>query len=311
MDAVVQVDGLRKSFGDREVLGGIHLEVSAGTIFGLLGPNGAGKTTLVRVLATLLPFDDGRVRVCGYDVVREAPGVRRSIGLSGQYASVDEVLSGRENLCLLGCLAHLDRAGARRRASQLLCQFDLADAADQRVGTYSGGMRRRLDLAASLIADPPVIILDEPTTGLDPRSRKTLWETIRAMAIKGTTILLTTQYLDEADALADEIAVLDHGRIVTRGTPRQLKHQTGSERLSVQLREPNDLGAAARLLRPASIDRQAGTLTIPLLGPEGLRAALNALFDANIGVARLQISLPTLDDVFFATTSHTDAARSR
>jgi ABC-2 type transport system ATP-binding protein len=310
MDMAVQVDGLRKSFGDAEILQGIDLAIPHGTIFGLLGPNGAGKTTLIRILATLLPFDEGRVRVNGYDVAGEPAGVRRTIGLTGQYASVDELLTGRENLLLLGRLAHLDRASARRRTVELLEQFDLSDAADQRTRTYSGGMRRRLDLAASLLAAPPVVIFDEPTTGLDPRSRKALWEIIRRLASQGTTVLLTTQYLEEADALADEIAVLDHGVVVTRGTPRQLKAQVGTDRLRVQLRHAVDLGRAARLLHTSSVDRQTHTLTIPLAGPDGLRSALNALFDAGIELEHLQLSPPTLDDVFFATTSHSRAEPS-
>jgi ABC-2 type transport system ATP-binding protein len=300
----VRIEGLRKSFGDRAVLLGIDLAIPHGTIFGLLGPNGAGKTTLVRILATLLPFDAGRVRVNGYDVAGEAAGVRRTIGLAGQYASVDELLSGRENLLLLGRLAHLDGASARRRAVELLEQFDLSETADRRVSTYSGGMRRRLDLAASLIAAPPVIFLDEPTTGLDPRSRRALWGIVRGLADHGATILLTTQYLEEADALADEIAVLDHGQIVTRGTPPQLKAQVGTERLSVQLRGSADLSRAARLLHTPSIDRETRTLTVPLAGPNDLRSTLNTLFDADIELAHLQVTQPTLDDVFFAITSH-------
>jgi ABC-2 type transport system ATP-binding protein len=307
MDVAVRVDGLRKRFGARAVLEGIDLAIPRGTIFGLLGPNGAGKTTLVRILATLLPFDAGRVRVNGYDVAGEAADVRRTIGLAGQYASVDELLTGRENLLLLGRLAHLDRASARRRADELLEQFDLSDAAHRRVSTYSGGERRRLDLAASLLAAPPVIFLDEPTTGLDPRSRRILWDVVRELASQEATVLLTTQYLDEADALAAEIAVLDHGRIVTRGTPRQLKAQVGTERLAVQLRHAADLGRAARMLHAASIDRQARTLTLPLAGPDDLRVTLNTLFDADIELERLQVSHPTLDDVFFATTSHAGA----
>jgi ABC-2 type transport system ATP-binding protein len=303
----VRVDGLRKSFGDRAVLQGIDLTIPHGTILGLLGPNGAGKTTLVRILATLLPFDAGLVRVNGYDVAGEAAGVRRTIGLTGQYASVDELLTGRENLVLLARLAHLDRASARPRAVELLEQFALSDAADRRVSTYSGGMRRRLDLAASLIAAPPVLFLDEPTTGLDPRSRRTLWDIIRGLADHGVTILLTTQYLEEADALADEIAVLDHGRIVTRGTPRQLKAQVGTERLSIQLRDAAGLGRAARLLRAASVDAQTRTLAVPLAGPDDLRSTLNLLHEADIALERLQVSQPTLDDVFFATTSHAHA----
>ena len=311
MDLAVRVEGLRKRFGDREVLEGIDLAITRGTIFGLLGPNGAGKTTLVRILATLLSFDAGRVGVNGYDVAGEATGVRRTIGLAGQYASVDGLLTGRENLLLLGRLAHLNRASVRRRADELLDQFDLSQVADHRVSTYSGGMRRRLDLAAALIAAPPVLFLDEPTTGLDPRSRKILWDSIRRLASEGVTILLTTQHLDEADALADEIALLDHGRIVTRGTPRQLKTQVGTERLTAHLREDADLDHAARIFRAASIDPQARTLIVPLSGPDDLRSTLNALFDAGVRLERAQVSVPTLEDVFFATTSDPHAGTSR
>jgi ABC-2 type transport system ATP-binding protein len=311
MEEAVRVEGLRKTFGDRVVLEEIDLAISRGTVLSLLGPNGAGKTTLVRILATLLPIDAGRVRVNGHDVVGEAAAVRRTIGLTGQYASVDELLTGRENLLLVGRLAHLDRASVRRRAAELLEQFDLSDAADTRVSTYSGGMRRRLDLAASLLAAPPVLFLDEPTTGLDPRSRRTLWDVIRVLTSQGVAILLTTQYLEEADALADEIAVLDRGRTVTRGTPRQLKAQVGTERLSVQLRDAADLDRAAGILHIASVDQQARTLTIPLAGPDELRSTLNTLSDAGIGLERTQVSLPTLEDVFFATTTHPHAGTSR
>jgi ABC-2 type transport system ATP-binding protein len=304
VEEAVQLEGVRKIFGDRAVLDGIDLAISRGTIFGLLGLNGAGKTTLVRILATLLPFDAGRVRVNGYDVVGEAAAVRRTIGVTGQYASVDELLTGRENLLLLGRLAHLDRASTRRRTAELLEQLDLEDTAGERVGTYSGGMRRRLDLAASLIASPPVLFLDEPTTGLDPRSRRTLWDIIRGLKSAGVTILLTTQYLEEADALTDEIAVLDHGLVVTRGTPQQLKAHVGAERLTAHLRDVADLDRAARLLDTSSVDPQARTLTIPLAGPEELRSMLNTLSDAGIGLDRTQVSAPTLDDVFFAVTTN-------
>jgi ABC-2 type transport system ATP-binding protein len=311
MDAMVQVDGLWKAFGGQAVLQGIDLAIPRGTIFGLLGSNGAGKSTLVRILATLLPFDAGRVRVHGHDVARDAAAVRRMIGLTGQYASVDELLTGRENLLLLGRLAHLDRASARRRAAQLLERFGLGDAADRRVGTYSGGMRRRLDLAAGLIATPPVIFLDEPTTGLDPRSRRTVWEVIRGLARAGGTILLTTQYLDEADALADEIAVLDHGRVVTRGTARQLKAQVGAERLTVHLRDAADLDRTMSLLPTASVDPRTCSLTIPLAGPDDLRAILNELAEADIALDHARVGAPTLEDVFDAVTSggHRETSR--
>ncbi len=311
MDAVVQVEGLHRSFGGQPVLQGIDLDVSRGTIVGLLGPNGAGKTTFVRILATLLPFDAGQVRVCGHDVVRQAAAVRRRIGLTGQYASVDELLTGRENLRLLSRLAHLDRALIHQRIAELLERFDLTDAADERVCTYSGGMRRRLDLAASLVATPPVLFLDEPTTGLDPRSRRTLWQVIRELADDGVTVLLTTQYLEEADVLADEIAVLDHGRVMTRGTAQRLKEQIGTERLTVYLRDSADLDRAVSVLPTASIDRAERTVTLTLAGPDELRSTLNALADARIALERTQASTPTLDDVFFAVTStpHPGATR--
>jgi ABC-2 type transport system ATP-binding protein len=305
MDAGVQVEDLHKSFGDRVVLEGIDLAISCGTILGLLGPNGAGKTTLVRILATLLRFDAGRVRVGGYDVVGEVAAVRRTIGLTGQHASVDELLTGRENLLLLGRLSHLDRGRARHRVAELLGRFDLERVADRRVGTYSGGMRRRLDLAASLVGAPPVLFLDEPTTGLDPRSRRTLWDVIRGLASEGTTILLTTQHLEEADALADEIAVLDHGLVVTRGTPGQLKTRVGAERFTAHLEVAADLDRAARLLRSASLDAQARTVSVPLSGPDELRSTLNALADAGIALTGTQVTAATLDDVFLAATSET------
>ncbi len=311
MDAAVQVEDLQKSFGDRVVLDGVDLAISRGTIFGLLGPNGAGKTTLVRILATLLRFDAGRVRVDGYDVVGQAAAVRRTIGLTGQYASVDDLLTGQENLFLLGRLAHLDRGRARRRTAELLTRFDLEQVAGMRVGTYSGGMRRRLDLAASLIAAPPVVFLDEPTTGLDPRSRRNLWGVIRGLASEGTTILLTTQHLEEADALADEIAVLDHGLVVTRGTPGQLKARIGAERFTAHLEVAADLDRAARLLPTASLDAQARTVTVPLSGPDELRSALNALSEAGIALTRTQVTAPTLDDVFFAVTSTANSETRR
>jgi ABC-2 type transport system ATP-binding protein len=303
MTAMVQVDDLWKSFGDKAVLEGIDLAIPRGTILGLLGPNGAGKTTLVRILATLLPFDAGGVRIGGRDVDRDAAAVRRMVGLAGQYSSVDELLTGRENLLLFGRLAHLDRATMRRFATELLERFDLPDVADQRVSTYSGGMRRRLDLAAALIAAPPVLFLDEPTTGLDPRSRRTLWNVIRELAGDGVTILLTTQYLDEADRLADEIAVLDRGRLVTRGTSQQLKLQVGAERLELHLRDATDLDRTMAMMPTASLDPSTGAVITQLAGPEALRSTLNELADAGIELARTQVSAPTLEDVFDAATT--------
>src|SRR5688572_4375749 len=239
-EAVIQAEGIRKSFGDVQALDGIDLSAPPGTILGLLGPNGAGKTTAVRILTTLLPPDGGTARVAGYDVVRDAAALRSQIGLAGQYAAVDENLTGFENLEMVGRLYHLGRGPSRERARELLERFELTDAAGRLAKTYSGGMRRRLDLAAALVARPPVLFLDEPTTGLDPRSRLGLWETIEARVAAGTTVLLTTQYLDEADRLADRIAVIDHGRVIEEGTPDELKAQIGGERLEVRLEDSGD-----------------------------------------------------------------------
>jgi ABC-2 type transport system ATP-binding protein len=303
MDATVEVEGLHKAFGRKAVLAGVDLAVRPGTVVGLLGPNGAGKTTLVRILATLLPFEAGRVWVNGHDVARDGAAVRRTIGLTGQYASVDGQLTGRENLVLRGCLAHLPRAVARRRAEDLLERFELSRAADQRVSTFSGGMRRRLDLAAGLIAEPPLLLLDEPTTGLDPLSRRALWEVIAALATDGSSVLLTTQYLEEADVLADEIAVLHHGRIVAEGPAHRLKEQVGAERLTLHLQEGTDVDRTVELLPAGVVDEAARTVTVLLAGPDALRSTLNRLADARIPVSRTQVSAPTLEDVFLTVTA--------
>jgi daunorubicin resistance ABC transporter ATP-binding subunit len=287
MDAIT-VRGIRKSFGDNAVLRSIDLAVPAGAVFALLGPNGAGKTTLINILSTLVAPDAGTAHVAGHDVVREPERVKRSISLTGQSAAVDEVLTGVENLRMMGKLSGLDRRSARRRAEELLERFGLQDAARKRVGTYSGGMRRRLDLAISLILTPPVVFLDEPTTGLDTRSRQALWDEIRGLTANGTTVLLTTQYLEEADQLADRIAVIEHGTVVAEGTPDELKARVGGEMLTVS----DDAGT---VLAELPTD---GTLA-------GLRRALEGLPDdglAETDAASVALRSPSLDDVFLAVT---------
>ena len=298
----VIVTGVRKSFGETAVLDDVGLEVTEGTIFALLGPNGAGKTTLVRILSTLVPPDAGAARVAGHDVVDDPGGVRASIGVTGQFSAVDELLTGRENLQLMADLNHLDRVAGRARVDDLLARFDLVDAASRMVSTYSGGMRRRLDLAMTLIGSPRVIFLDEPTTGLDPRSRRQMWDGIRNLATSGVTILLTTQYLDEADELADRIAVLDHGRIVADGTPDELKRRIPGSHVRLQLADAPTLRAAAALFDGATPDEEL-VLRVPGDGDvASLRHLLEQLDDARIAVEDLSIDSPDLDDVFFAVT---------
>jgi ABC-2 type transport system ATP-binding protein len=304
----IETDGLRKRYGEVVALDGVDLTAEAGSILGLLGPNGAGKTTAVRILTTLLLPDEGSARVAGLDVVRDAGKLRERIGLAGQYAAVDENLTGFENLEMFGRLYHLGRPASRARARELLAAFDLTEAGDRLVRTYSGGMRRRLDLAGALVARPPVIFLDEPTTGLDLPSRLSLWDAIEALVADGTTVLLTTQYLDEADYLAHEIAVIDQGRLIAEGTPDNLKAQVGGDRLEVRLEDPSQCEPALAVLRPladgsASLDD--GILRVPLRERQGaITQAVRQLDAAAIGIDDLAVRRPTLDDVFLKLTGH-------
>jgi ABC-2 type transport system ATP-binding protein len=301
----VVATGVQKSFGETAVLGSVELAVAEGTIFALLGPNGAGKTTMVRILSTLVLADSGTVRVAGHDVVDDPDGVRASIGVTGQFSAVDDLLTGEENLRLMADLNHLGRAAGKARVGELLERFGLADAAARPVSTYSGGMRRRLDLAMTLVGSPRVIFLDEPTTGLDPRSRHEMWDGIRALAAAGVTILLTTQYLDEADALADRIAVLDHGRIVAEGTPDELKRRIPGGHVRLRFADPSALRAATALLEGAELDEERLTLRVSgNCDVASLRRLLAQLDDARIAVEELSIHSPDLDDVFFAVTGH-------
>src|SRR5215813_2877625 len=297
--------GLRKSFGDKVVLDGIDLAVAEGTIFSLLGPNGAGKTTMVHILSTLITADGGEMRVAGHDLAGDPDAVRAAIGVTGQFSAVDNFLTGEENLLLMADLHHLGRAEGRRRAAGLLDRFDLADVARKTAATYSGGMRRRLDLAMTLVGDPSLIFLDEPTTGLDPRARRTMWQIIRGLAADGVTIFLTTQYLDEADQLADRIAVLDQGRLVAEGTAAELKRRIPGGHISLQFAGPGALRAAAARIPNATPDDDQLVLQIPGDGSvASLRRLLGELDDTSIDVEHLSIHSPDLDDVFFAVTGH-------
>jgi len=307
--SAIAVTGLRKSFGDKVVLDGIDLDVREGTTFSLLGPNGAGKTTAVQILSTLIGFDGGQARVAGHDVSREPDAVRAAIGVTGQFSAVDNLLTGEENLVLMADLHHLGRADGRRRAAELLDRFDLAESATKLASTYSGGMRRRLDLAMTLVGDPSVIFLDEPTTGLDPRSRRTMWQIIRELVAGGVTIFLTTQYLEEADELADRIAVLDQGKLVAVGTAEELKRSIPGGHVRLRFGDAARLGAAAAALGDVSRDDETLTLQVPSDGGVlALRALLDRLERAAIEVDELSVHTPDLDDVFFALTGHpTDA----
>jgi ABC-2 type transport system ATP-binding protein len=305
----VRTEGLVKAFGDHRAVDGVDLEVAPGEIFGVLGPNGAGKTTMLRMLATLLAIDGGHAEVLGVDVRRHPHVVRQLIGLTGQYASVDENLTAAENLWLFGRLQGLGGASARRTASRLLGQFGLEDAANRPISQFSGGMRRRLDLAASLITRPPLIFLDEPTTGLDPRTRGQMWDTIRALVDDGATVLLTTQYLDEADQLADRIAVIDRGRKVAEGAPDELKSSVGNSSLHLLLTDPAQIneaaGVALRLLGTEPVlTPERGRITVPLDRADDAADVLVALRSAQVSIASVSVQKPSLDEVFLALTGH-------
>jgi ABC-2 type transport system ATP-binding protein len=301
------IEDLRKNFKDVKVLEGIDLKVERGTVLALLGPNGAGKTTTIRILSTLLQPDDGRAYINGHDVVKDPDAVRASIGLTGQYAAVDELLTGRENLEMMGRLYHLSKADSRTRAEEMLAEFELTDAANRAVKTYSGGMKRRLDVAASLIAAPPILFLDEPTTGLDPRSRLKVWDIVQQLVDAGATIFLTTQYLDEADKLADRIAVLDHGRIIAEGTADELKEKVGKDRLEVTVTKESDFDAALRAVEGAAAqsDPEERRVSVAMEGGvHEVKELLDRLERAGVKIEGLALHKPTLDDVFLHLTGH-------
>jgi ABC-2 type transport system ATP-binding protein len=303
----IQVRGLRKSYGRQVVLDGIDFEIAQGTVFSMLGPNGAGKTTTVQILSTLISADEGHVLVAGHDLSREPDAVRAAIGVTGQFSAVDKFLTGEENLVLMADLRHMGKREGRRRAAELLDRFDLAEAAGKPVSTYSGGMQRRLDLAMTLIGDPRIIFLDEPTAGLDPRSRRTMWQIVRGLVASGVTIFLTTQYLEEADQLSDRVAVLDHGKLVAQGTAAELKRLVPGGHISLQFADATALERAALVLAPTSRDDEA--LTLQLLGGgdvRSLKSMLDRLDDTGIEVDGLTVHTPDLDDVFLALTGHPD-----
>ena len=303
----IEASGLAKSFGETRAVCGVDLAVPSGTVYGFLGPNGAGKTTTIRMLATLIEPDEGTAYVLGHDVVREANAVRRRVSLTGQYASIDEELTGRENLVLLGRLLGYSHAQAKARADELLEVFDLADAANRQVETYSGGMRRKLDIAGSIVVPPDLMFLDEPTTGLDPRSRNQVWEIVRALVAQGTTALLTTQYLDEADQLANRIAVIDRGTVIAEGTSGELKASVGAGALHVRLRDPEKRSTGQQLLSrtlgaEVYLDPDPAALSASVSDPERVARALTELARADVGVAEFSLGQPSLDEVFFALT---------
>jgi ABC-2 type transport system ATP-binding protein len=303
----IAATGLRKSYGDKLVLDNIDLTVPEGTVFALLGPNGAGKTTVVNILSTLIHADAGDIRVAGYDIAREPDAVRAAIGVTGQFSAVDGLLTGQENLALMADLRHLGRVEGRRRTTALLERFDLMDAARKHVMTYSGGMRRRLDLAMTLVGSPRVIFLDEPTSGLDPRSRRGMWDIIRELVVDGVTVFLTTQYLEEADQLADRIALLDHGRIIAEGSPEELKRLVPGGHVLLRFTDPSGLDYAASLLDRTARDNDALTLQVPSDGTvRSLRDLLNRLDNASADVGELSVHTPDLDDVFLALTGQPD-----
>ncbi len=307
---MIETRGLRKSFGNHVVLDSIDLNVAEGTIFALLGPNGAGKTTMVQILSTLIHADSGEVRVAGHDLARKPDAVRAAIGVTGQFSAVDNLLTGEENLLLMADLHHLGHSEGRKRAAALLARFDLVDAARQLPATYSGGMRRRLDLAMTLVGDPRVIFLDEPTTGLDPRSRHTMWQIIRDLVAGGVTILLTTQYLDEADQLADCIAVLDHGKLVAEGTPNELKRLIPGGHVLLQFADASGLESAACTLGEGVCNENELTLQVPTDGSvRSLKTLLDRLDHEAITVERVTVHTPDLDDVFFALTGQPDTQK--
>jgi ABC-2 type transport system ATP-binding protein len=299
----IAADGLRKSYGDKVVLDGVDLAVPEGTVFSLLGPNGAGKTTTVHILSTLIPADGGTVQVAGHDLARSPDDVRGAIGVTGQYSAVDKLLTGEENLLLMADLKHLPRRDGRRKAAELLDRFDLVDAARKPASTYSGGMRRRLDLAMTLVGDPRLIFLDEPTTGLDPRSRRAMWGIVRELVAGGVTIFLTTQYLEEADELADRIALLDHGRLIAEGTAEELKRRIPGGHIELTFAAPQLLDAARHVLDTGIADPEALTLQVPSDGGvRAIRELLTVLDDRSIDIAEMSVHTPDLDDVFLTLT---------
>jgi ABC-2 type transport system ATP-binding protein len=308
MSAAIDVRGLRKSYGEKLVLDGIDLNVAEGTIFSLLGPNGAGKTTAVQILSTLITADAGEIRVAGHDLHAEPEAVRAAIGVTGQFSAVDGLLTGRENLIMMADLYHLGRREARRRADELLERFDLVEAGSKTAMTYSGGMKRRLDLAMTLVGDPRIIFLDEPTTGLDPRSRHSMWQLIRALVAGGVTVFLTTQILEEADQLADRIAVLDRGRLVAQGTPEQLKRLVPGGHIRLRFTSPEAFTLAGQVLPTAVPNHESLVLQVPNDGSvHALRALLARMDDASLEVDELTVHTPDLDDVFFAVTGQPTA----